>query len=124
LKEEIANRKIASLQTLMDRIGQNNRLCDLHHTSSVAVTKFVLLTSEYLSNHIVSDVKQSPCWSGMVDETNQYCCNVLFIPLAKNWPEQRFSTLCRVKTKQQNRLFVVILNALINVSMNCPESLQ
>ena len=30
---------------------------------------------------------------------------------------QRFSTLCRVKTKQRNRLFDVNLNALINVSI-------
>jgi len=49
---------------------------------------------------------------------------VLSIPLATTWPEQRFSTLFRVKTKQGNRLFDVTLNALINVSMNGPESLQ
>jgi len=30
LKEEIANQKIASLQTLMDRICHNDRLRDLH----------------------------------------------------------------------------------------------
>jgi len=55
---------------------------------------------------------------------NQYCYNMLFIPLATTWPEQRFSTLCRVKTKQRNRLFDVTLTALIHVSMNGPESLQ
>jgi len=57
LKEEIADRKIASLQTLIDHIGRNDRLCDLHHNSSVAVTEFILLISEHLSNRIVSDVK-------------------------------------------------------------------
>jgi len=57
LKEEIADQKIASLQTLMDHIGHNDRLCDLHHNSSVAVTEFILLISEHLSNRIVSDVK-------------------------------------------------------------------
>jgi len=57
LTEEIANRKIASLQTLMDHIGHNDRLCDLHHNSSVAVTEFIFLISEHLSNRIVSDVK-------------------------------------------------------------------
>jgi len=37
LKQVIANWKIASLQTLMDRIGHNDRLCDHRHNSSVAV---------------------------------------------------------------------------------------
>jgi len=69
LKEEIANPKTASLQTLMDRIGHNDRLCDLHHNSSVAVTEFILLISEHLGKRIVSDVKQSPCWVSMVDKT-------------------------------------------------------
>jgi len=56
LKEEITNQKIASLQTLMDRVGHYDRLCDTHHNSSVAVTEFILI-SEHLSNRIVSDVK-------------------------------------------------------------------
>jgi len=55
---------------------------------------------------------------------NRYCYNVPYIPLATTWLEQGFSTLCRVKTKQCNELFDVTLNALINVSVNGPESLQ
>jgi len=55
LKEEIANRKTASLQTLVDRIGHNDRLHNLHQTSSVAVTEFILLISEHFGNRIVSD---------------------------------------------------------------------
>jgi len=55
LKEEIANRKIASLKTLMDRIGHNGQLCNLHHNSSVAVTEFIVLISEHLSNRILSE---------------------------------------------------------------------
>jgi len=82
----------------MDRIGHNGRLCDLYHNSFVAVTKFILLISEHLGNRIVSDVKQSPCWAGR--RGNQYCCNVLSIPLATSRLKQRFSNLCRVKTKQ------------------------
>ena len=62
MKEEIANRKIASLQTLVDSIGHNDRLRDLRHISSTAVIEFILLISEHLSNHIVSAVKESPCW--------------------------------------------------------------
>ena len=71
MKEEIANRKIASLQTLVDRIGHNDRLRDLRHISSTAVTEFILLISKHLSNHIVSAVKKSTCWATictMVDE--------------------------------------------------------
>jgi len=87
LKEQIANRKTASLQNLMDPIGHNDWLRDLHHNSSVAITEFILLISEHLSNRIVSDVKQSPCWASMVDETTNIACNVLFIPLATTRPE-------------------------------------
>ena len=61
MKKEIANRNIASLQTLVDRIGHNDRFRDLRHISSTAVTEFILLISEHLSNHIVSAVKESPC---------------------------------------------------------------
>jgi len=115
--------KISFLANLDDRIGHNDRLRDLHRNSYVAVTEFILLISEHLSNRIVSDVKQSPCWaSGLQD--NQYCCVVLSIPLVTAWPERGFSTLCRVKTKQRNRLLNVTLNASINVSMNGPESLH
>jgi len=61
----------------MDHVGQNDRLCDFHHNSSVAVTEFIFI-SEHLSNRIVSDVKQSPCWASMVDETTNIatimCC--------------------------------------------------
>jgi len=87
LKEQIANQKTASLQNLMDPIGHNDWLRDLHHNSSVAITEFILLISEHLSNRIVSDVKQSPCWASMVDETINIACNVLFIPLAATYPE-------------------------------------
>ena len=61
----------------MDCIGHNGRLCDLHHNSSVAVTEFILLISEHLSDHIVSYVKQSLCWTSMVNETTNIaamCC--------------------------------------------------
>ena len=65
--KEIPNQKIASLQTLLDRFDHNDRLRDLRHASFVAVIKFSLLISEHMSNRVVSDVKQSPCW--VVDET-------------------------------------------------------
>ena len=63
MKEETANRKIASYQTLENRIGHNDRLRDLRHISLTAVFEFILLISEHLNNHIVSAVKSSPCWA-------------------------------------------------------------
>jgi len=53
----------------VDGIGHRDRLRDLRRTSSVAVTEFILLILEQLSNRIVSDVKQSQCWASMFDET-------------------------------------------------------
>jgi len=40
-------------------------------------------------------------------QDNQYCCIVLFIPLATAWPEQGFLTLCCVKTKQRNQCLML-----------------
>ena len=57
-------------------------------------------------------------------EFHLLCCIALSIPLATAWPERGFSTKCRVKSKQRNRLLDVILNALINVSMNGPNHLD
>jgi len=74
------------LQALVDCIGHNDYPHDFHHTSSMAVTKFILLIWEHLSDHVVSDVKQSPCWAySMVDETTNMAA--LSIPLATAWPE-------------------------------------
>ena len=64
----MANRKVASLQTLVNRIGSNDRLRDLRHTSSTAVSEFILLISDHLSDCVVSAVKQSPRWSTLVDD--------------------------------------------------------
>jgi len=79
--KEIANRKIAFLQTLLDHPDHIDRLRELHHTTFVAVTEFILLISEHLSDRIVSDVKQSPCWVSVVDETTDmatFCCSFHF----------------------------------------------
>jgi len=61
----------------MDYIAYNGRLYDLHYNSYVAVTEFILLILEHLSNRIVSDVEQSLCWASMVDKTTNIaamCC--------------------------------------------------
>ena len=72
LKKEIANQKVASLQTLVNRIGNNDRLRDLRHTSSSAVSEFILLIYNHLSDRIVSAVQQNPCWATMVDHNRYY----------------------------------------------------
>lgn len=69
LKEEVANRKVHSLQVLIDRIGCNERLKDFRHTSSTSVSEFIELISTYISGRIASEVRKSPCWASMVDET-------------------------------------------------------
>ena len=50
----------------------------------------------------------------MFPELLWLCCIALSIPLSNAWPERGFSTLCRVKTKQPNRLLDVTLSASIN----------
>ena len=90
MKEDIANRIVALLQTLVDCICHNERLRDLQHTSSTAVTEFILLISEHFTDRIVSDVKQNSKKEAMVDETtdiatlHQY---ITFVPYVntKGW---------------------------------------
>ena len=69
MKEEIVNIKVPFLQRLIDRIGQNARLKDFHHTSSKAVREFIILISDYLTDTIVSEIKESAYWLTVVDET-------------------------------------------------------
>ena len=58
IKRGIANRKFASLQTLVSLIRHNDGLCDLRHTSSTTVTEFILVISDYLSDRIVSEINK------------------------------------------------------------------
>ena len=43
----------------------------------------------------------------MFPELHWLCCIALSIFLSTAWPERGFSTLCRVKTKQHNKLLGV-----------------
>ena len=69
VKEEIANRKLESLQNLINDVGENEKLRAFKHTSSTAVSEFIQLISSHLSNQIVSEAKLSIFWSSMVDES-------------------------------------------------------
>ena len=69
LKEEIALRKVVSLQSLFNKIGLNYRLSDFQHTSSTSVSEFVALISQHLTDKIVYSLKKAGFWASMVDET-------------------------------------------------------
>ena len=69
VKEEIANRKLESLQDLINDVGESEKLCAFKHTSSTAVSEFIQLISSHLSDQIVSEAKLSIFWSSMVDES-------------------------------------------------------
>ena len=83
LKEEIANRKVESLQALVDRIGNNPRLCDFRHTSSTSVSEFIFFISNYLRDEILADVRKSACWSSMVDESTDIACLQQYITFVR-----------------------------------------
>ena len=68
--------------TLVVETGLNDCPHDQRHTSSNAVTVFILLISNHLSNCNVSEVKQSPCLATMVDGTTDITTlqqNITFI---------------------------------------------
>jgi len=87
---------------MLGHSGHNDRFRDLRHNSSVAVTKFILMISRHLSDRIVSDVKQSPCWSSMVDETTDIAA--LHCPFYLPQPGQSEGFQFCAKTKQWNCL--------------------
>ena len=69
LKEEIALRKVASLQSLVNKIGLNDRLSDFQHTSSKSVSEFVAMISQHLTDQTINSLKKAAFWASMVDET-------------------------------------------------------
>ena len=73
---------------------------------------------------VCSKIVRDKIFQEIFPELHLLCCIALSIPLATAWPERGFSTMCRVKTKQRNRLLDVTLNALINVLMNGPNHLD
>ena len=73
---------------------------------------------------VCSKIVRDKIFQEIFPELHLLCSIALSIPLATAWPERGFSTICRVKTKQRNRLLDVTLNALMNVSMNGPNHLD
>ena len=75
------------------------------------------------AGEVCSKIARDQVFQEMFPELHWLCCIALSIPLATAWPERGFSTLCRVKNKQRNRLLGATLNALMNVSINGPPQL-
>ena len=61
-KEELTNRKLPSLQVLIDKVGNNERLCDFGYCSSTAVSDIILLIAEHLTDKTLNTIQTSPFW--------------------------------------------------------------
>ena len=62
---------------------------------------------------VSSNIVRDKIFQEIFSELHLLCCIALSIPFAIAWPERGFSTTCRVKTKQRNKLLHVTLNALM-----------
>ena len=79
MKEQIANRKLPSLQALTDKIGKNDLLRDFRHTSSSAVSEFILLISDHITSKILHDVTAAGMFAVMCDESTDIANHQQFI---------------------------------------------
>ena len=61
----------------------------------------------HVAGKVCSKIARYKIIQEMFSELHWLCCKALSIFLPIAWPEQGFSTLCRVKTKQRNRLLGV-----------------
>ena len=75
------------------------------------------------AGELCSKIARDTIFPEIVPELNWLCCITLLIPSATAWPEKGFSTFCRVKNKQRNRLIDPSLNALIFQLMAHPLQL-
>ena len=83
----------------------------------------VLATGKFIFFCYARFYSYSTFWSTLSKKIVDTECIALSIPLSSAWPEQGFSTLCHVKTKQCNRLLGVTLHALMNILINGPVQL-
>ena len=75
------------------------------------------------AGEVCSKIARDKIFREMFPEVHWVSCIALSIPLLTAWLERGFSTLCRVKTKQRNRLQGVTMNTLMNVSINGPAQI-
>jgi len=69
VKEEIANRKLPSLQAVVDKVSNNKVLQNFGHVSSTSVSEMIYLISHSIQQEIVNDIKSAKFWATLVDET-------------------------------------------------------
>ena len=69
MKEEVANRKIPSLQLLINRVGCNTLLEQFGHCSSTSISEMIQVIGGFIRESIVRDIKNSPSFATLVDET-------------------------------------------------------
>ena len=85
VKEEVANRKLASLQELIDTVGNNPVLRDFKHVSSTAISGFLLLISDQITDETMEMIKKAGVYATMFDEStdvahkSQYITFVRFV---------------------------------------------
>jgi len=106
----MANRKIASLQTMVDHIGHNDQLS---HTSSVTVGSnrvYFAHPGTFKKSHCF--LRSSKTHAGLVWLTTQPILWHCTVHSTCHSLAQSDSTLCQVKTKQRNWLLHATLNAL------------
>ena len=65
------------------------------------------------AGEVCSKIARDQIFQEIFPELHWFCCIALSIPLATAWPRRGFSTFCRVKNKQRNRLLGATLNALM-----------
>ena len=85
VKNEIANRKLSSLQQLFDNVVDDYMLSDFKHTSSTSVLGMIRIMSDYFTSRTIAAISRSRFWSTMVDESSdisvfqQYITFVRFV---------------------------------------------
>ena len=106
LKEEISNRKLKSLQDLVDKVGNNVLLSRFSHTSSYSVSEMIFIIGDYLKSIVLDEIREAGFWSSLVDEStdvSNFQQFITFVRYLKNGkPLTRFLDTRRVNADGAN----------------------
>ena len=106
LKEEISNRKLKSLQDLVDEVGNNVLLSRFSHTSSYSVSEMIFIIGDYLKSIVLDEIREAGFWSSLVDEStdvSNFQQFITFVRYLKNGkPLTRFLDTRRVDADGAN----------------------
>ena len=110
----------------MFKVALDEKILKVITDSQTLKDRMIMPVFEFCLDAIVvcSKIVRDKIFQKIFTKLYLLCCIALSIPLVTAWPEREFSTVCRVKTKQRNRLLDITPNALINVSMNGPNHLD